>query len=514
MDASEYSSSKDQLIPGGFNPLLRDVSKYIEKSLECVIHSGQGQTNKNQDDLSMKKQTNAEANDLDKLFTILSLPPRFTTVRVNLLKTTLSKALVLIEEQLRSQHVGKNISLPVVYPHHVLPDLLVIESFGIQDVRPAAKKVIVGRMCGSAVLRGAEVFAPGVLGASADLHTGDSVAIFADLDDTCLRGCKMFSGRKMFLGNGIAVQSRKDLFKTSKPIGLAVSVKDKIFDAPSLGNCHSDLLFLQNLPSVLCSHILNPTKYAQVLDMCAAPGGKSTHIATLMYNTGQVIAIDRSQNKIDQIRSNAQKLGLTNVKVYKYDSTNLISTVDLTGETSREEKKEISLTYKSSELDTCKILSELSNKDQEYVSCSPPYKPSSFRWILLDAPCSALGQRPQIQTKTNIKELESFPVIQRKLLQNAVKLLKPGGKLVYSTCTIVLEENEKMVKWLLDKYTNIELIDTTPKLGKPGLLHSGLNKEECDKVQRFGPFPSTNVGLLNIDDDTIGFFVAAFRKVL
>lgn len=518
MDVLENSSSKDQFIPGNFNPLLQEVSEFINKSLKHVNHNYQGQVSKIQGELSLNQQKFAETdlNILGKTLTILSLPPRFTTVRVNVLKITLRKALALIEEHLRHQYIGKTSPLPLVYPHHLLPDLLIIESSGIQGVQPATKEVIVGRMCGSAVLRGAEVFAPGVVGASPDLHAGDRVAVFADLDDACLRGCKHFSGRKMFLGNGIVNQSRKDLFKTSKPTGLAVSVKEPIFDAPSFGSCHSELLFLQNLPSVLCSHILNPDKHAQVLDMCAAPGGKTTHIATLMYNTGQVIAIDKSQNKLNQIRLTAQKLGLTNIKAFKYDSTKLISPIGLDGTACNIGQRKICLPNNIfSESNTYKISSKLNSvgMDQEYNSCAPPYKPSSFRWILLDAPCSALGQRPQIQTKTNMKELQSFPIIQHKLLENAVELLQPGGKLVYSTCTIVPEENENMVKWLLDKYANVELVETTPKLGKPGLPNCGLNEEECGKVQRFGPFPCNNSGNWSVDEDTIGFFISAFRKL-
>lgn len=498
MDSAECSDSKQWYVPGDFNPLPRKVTEYIRNSLELITQSCQDQINRSQDiDLCTRKSKNLENNKLDngldRSLSTLSIPPKFTTVRVNLIKTTLSKVLTLIEEHIRYQYVGKTTPLPLVYPHHTLPDLLVIESSGIHKVQPTTKEVIVGRMCGSAILRGAEVFAPGVLGASPDLRVGDSVAVYADLDDTCLRGCKVFIGRKMFIGNGTAMQSRKNLFKDPKSTGLAVSMKEQVFDSPSLGGFLPDLLFLQNLPSLLCGHILRPDKQAKVLDMCAAPGGKTTHIASLMCNTGLVIAIDKSQIKIDQIISNAKTLDLSNIAAYRYDSTNLCVQTDLSG----------------------KNIYELSSgsEDQKFNSHAPPYKPSSFRWILLDAPCSALGQRPQIQTKTNLKEIQSFPVIQRKLLQNAVKLLEPGGKLVYSTCTILTEENEKIVRWLLDKFTDMELVDTTPKLGKPGLQHCGLDSEQCEKVQRFGPLPITAVGTHNVDEDTIGFFIAAFKKL-
>ena len=86
------------------------------------------------------------------------------------------------------------------------------------------------------------------------------------------------------------------------------------------------------------------------------------------------------------------------------------------------------------------------------LSHPPPYPPSSFDKILLDAPCSALGQRPCLGNPITEKQLSSIPPVQRKLLSTAVKLLKPGGTLVYSTCTFVSEENEEQIAWLLNHF--------------------------------------------------------------
>lgn len=470
--------------PGTFNPLLTEVTEFLMK-LRRPTERHSEEADKKQKCL----RTVYSCQDLN----LLSLPPRFTTVRVNLLRKTINEAVTLVTEEMKRQFKG-HFYVPAVYPHHTLSDLLVVETRGAQIVTPAKKEVVVGKMCGSAVLRGAEVYAPGVLGVTPGVAVGELVAVYVDLDEKCLRGSKGFDGRKMFIGNGIAVQARKELFNKGKPSGLAVSMEDQIFDCPSLGSFHQDFLFLQNLPSVLCSHILRPSEHAVVLDMCAAPGGKSTHIASLMNGTGSVIAIDRSQNKINQITENADRLGLKNIIALKYDSTKILEEVELTGKS---------------------IMSDV-RPDENCLNClMPPYKSASFKWILLDAPCSALGQRPQLQTKANIKEIQSFPVIQRKLLSNAVKLLKPGGTLVYSTCTIVPEENEEMVKWILDNYTDIKLVDTQPKLGLPGLPNCGLNEEQCNKVQRFGPrFMVSSPIENNVDSDTIGFFIAAFSKVL
>jgi len=282
---------------------------------------------------------------------------------------------------------------------------------------------------------------------------------------------------------------------------VAVTMEEKVFDCPSIGDLRNDVFFLQNLPSVLCSHVLGPEKNGVVLDMCAAPGGKATHLASLVGNSGQVIAIDRSQRKIEQIRDNAKKLGLTNISAFVYDSTKLVC------EDYKPDCKKIKL---NDDICETKGISDLS-----LTYSLPPYTPSSFKWILLDAPCSALGQRPQIQTKFTAKELSSFPIIQRKLLESAIKLLTPKGTLVYSTCTITAEENEKMVKWVLDHFTCMELVDSQPKIGQSGLFNCGLNSDQCKKVQRFGPGMINNEDSeVTLDRDTIGFFIAKFRKLV
>ena len=104
--------------------------------------------------------------------------------------------------------------------------------------------------------------------------------------------------------------------------------------------------------------------------------------------------------------------------------------------------------------------------------------------------------------ESKVKELKSFSKLQKKLFEKAVTLLKKGGILVFSTCTITFDENEGLVKWALEKYGNIlELCQTTPKLGENGYDLG----EHSEKVQRFGP----NIKSIS----TIGFFIAKFRKI-
>ena len=433
---------------------------------------------------------------------VLSSPPKYSTVRVNLHNAAMKGAMESLVCHLNSKSYCIHKKESDIFPHPLLPDLMIVKSHGKRNVIPRVKEVIVGHQCGAAVLRGAEVYAPGVLGATSGFCVGEKVAVYVDLDNKCLRGSKVFKGRKMFVGNGTTLKSRSDLFRVGRPLGVAVAMEEKLFDYPSLGDLNGELFFVQNLPSVICSHVLKPEKDGVVLDMCAAPGGKTTHLASLVGSLGRVIAIDRSKRKIEQVMENAEKLGLGNICTFVHDSTKLLD--DSQHSNSGEPQRSDGF-----------FESEASKDDRS--RWSPPYLPSSFRWILLDAPCSALGQRPQILTKCSLKELKSFPVIQRRLLENAVQLLKCGGTLVYSTCSIVPDENEKMVKWVLDTFQDVELIDSLPKIGQPGLPNCGLSSDQCKKVQRFGPLTdegeSTNVTCNEFDRDTIGFFIASFTKL-
>jgi len=126
----------------------------------------------------------------------------------------------------------------------------------------------------------------------------------------------------------------------------------------------------------------------------------------------------------------------------------------------------------------------------------------------LDPPCSALGLRPKLKiAQMSLKELQQVSLYQRKFVHQAVALLKPGGIMTYSTCTFHADENERMVRYILDEYPSLELLPAVPqtiKVGKPGLAGMGLTDIERSCVRRFDPDDH--------DNDTIGFFVAKFKK--
>lgn len=144
----------------------------------------------------------------------------------------------------------------------------------------------------------------------------------------------------------------------------------------------------------------------------------------------------------------------------------------------------------------------------------PPYRPGSFDKVILDPPCSGIGQRPQLKCQATSSELQSYVAYQRKLFAQAVQLLKPNGRLVYSTCTILVDENENQVAWALRTFKELKLVSQNFHIGEKGILGSELSINDCNLVQRFDPCLLSIMGkdVLTKEKDTIGFFIALFTK--
>ena len=188
---------------------------------------------------------------------------------------------------------------------------------------------------------------------------------------------------------------------------------------------------------------LNIKKDMKVLDLCSAPGGKTAFIAQLLENTGRVTACDIHPHKLDLIKSNLNRLGVTNTEVILNDAT---------------------------------IFND-------------SFK-NSFDRVLCDVPCSGLGvlrRKPDIKwTKAEFSN-DELVKIQRKIIDCAVHYVKEGGILLYSTCTVNTAENEDNIKYILETYPQLSLIDE--------------NGSEAYGTQ-----------LLPHTDGTDGFFYAAFER--
>lgn len=212
------------------------------------------------------------------------------------------------------------------------------------------------------------------------------------------------------------------------------------------------LITIQDESSMLPANVLNPQPGMKVLDMCAAPGGKTTHMAEKMQNEGSILAMDLHPKKLDLIDENTARLGL-----------DIVQTAPIDG-----------------------------RKAANFLS------KESFDAVLVDAPCSGLGvmrRKPDIKYTKREEDLESLQIIQLAILDNAAHVLKPGGRLVYSTCTVDKRENEGTVKAFLSQHPEMESESLT------NLPEKLLAKQNNGMLQ---VFPQ--------DFGSDGFFVAAFRK--
>jgi 16S rRNA (cytosine967-C5)-methyltransferase len=188
------------------------------------------------------------------------------------------------------------------------------------------------------------------------------------------------------------------------------------------------LLTIQDESSMLVADALGVEEGNKVLDCCAAPGGKTTHIAELLHNTGMVVSLDLHEHKVRLIQEQVERLSLSNVTTKVMDSRNV----------------------------------------------HLHFQEESFEKILVDAPCSGFGvirRKPDIKYAKNEDDITNLANIQLSILNAAAPLLKKGGTLVYSTCTIDKEENEDVVNAFLQSHPDftrdITLIERMPEPVKP-----------------------------------------------
>lgn len=248
------------------------------------------------------------------------------------------------------------------------------------------------------------------------------------------------------------------------PVGIeGLECFFRIYSNEQLGNLvpyHMGFFYPQALSSAFPVLALEPRANECVLDICAAPGGKTGFIAQLMGDTGTIVANDRKINRLTALTANLKRLGITNTIVTFYKGENFpLST--------------------------------------------------NFDKVLLDAPCSGEGKyrlsrdgRIYFEKQGNT----NLPAIQKGLILRAFDLLKPGGILVYSTCTINPEENEEVITHLLKK-RDAQILPWNPPKGIESFQGITEFKEKvydkrCTKCRRFYPHFI----------DSVGFFVAKVVK--
>jgi len=254
---------------------------------------------------------------------------------------------------------------------------------------------------------------------------------------------------------------------TLEPVGKWSKVGLQIFEAQvPLGATPEYLAghyILQAASSFLPVMALAPQENERILDMAAAPGGKTTYISALMRNTGVVFANDANKARAKSLIGNIHRMGVKNTIVCNYSALEF------------------------------------------------PRVMGGFDRVLLDAPCSGTGvisKDPSVKTNKTEKDFLKLPYMQKQLLLHAIDSTdhasKTGGYIIYSTCSVTIEENEMVVQYTLDKRPNVKLVPTGLPFGREGFTNIGgkVFHPSMRETRRYYP------QAYNMD----GFFVAKFKK--
>lgn len=213
-------------------------------------------------------------------------------------------------------------------------------------------------------------------------------------------------------------------------------------------------IYLQSLSSMVPPLVLNPKPGEEVLDLTAAPGSKTTQMAAMMQNEGSILANELDKIRCERLQYNVMQQGASIVTV-----------------------------------------------NNDYGERIGSQYPGNFDKVLLDTPCSGEGRFIATDAKTyrnwSERKVAELVKIQRKLLRNSYEALKPNGIMVYSTCTLNLDENEKILEWALEEF-NFKLLDINIVL------------REIEK----GQTPNTKHAIKILPSKNMeGFFVAKLQKV-
>jgi 16S rRNA (cytosine967-C5)-methyltransferase len=199
------------------------------------------------------------------------------------------------------------------------------------------------------------------------------------------------------------------------PHGL--TLLERVGDLRALPGYAEGLWSVQDRSAQAIAPLLDAQPGQRILDACAAPGGKSTHLAELIGDRGEVWALDRSEARLRRLDRNAERLGLTSIRSLALDATALAE--------------------------------------------AKPHWGGSFDRLLLDAPCSGLGtlaRHPDARWRITPEAIDGLVTLQRQLLEALLPLLAPGGRLVYATCTVEPRENGALIHGLIKTHPEWSLL--------------------------------------------------------
>lgn len=319
-------------------------------------------------------------------------------------------------------------------------DVVLIKVLGPFEIPELKKKIIVDKLTAESVMVGANVYAPGVKTADS-FEKGDLITI------TDPRGTPVAVGRAMINSRDLRVLER----------GLVAETLKSVYKMPPIRSLDAYLrgeIYPQSLPSVLAVRALDPKGGELIVDLTASPGGKLTYASQLMNNRGLIIGIDRSLYKVKTLDENIRRLGVKNSKTLCLDSR-----------------------YADLELRELR-----GNVDA----------------VIVDPPCSAMGVRPKLYdtlTEKNIKDLSEY---QKQFIRAGFNLLKKGGRMLYSVCTMSADECEHNINYAIEGL-GMQPIEVPRSIGDKGVDRFS---RYANKVVRFHPHIH----------DTPGFFYAVLVK--
>ncbi|MFY9119700.1 MAG: 16S rRNA (cytosine(967)-C(5))-methyltransferase RsmB [Syntrophomonadaceae bacterium] len=199
----------------------------------------------------------------------------------------------------------------------------------------------------------------------------------------------------------------------------AINIRSLSVPLSGLKAYQQGLFYVQNLASMLAGPILDPQPGEKIIDLCAGVGGKSTHLAEMMNNQGTVLAFDLYPKKLELLAQNAERLGITIIHTEAADATQL-------------------------------------NYDEEVADR-----------VLLDAPCTGLGvlnRRSDARWQKRPEDLPTLLALQKALLDQAARMVKRGGVILYSTCSILRQENQEQVEAFLQRHQDFQLESISDQL--------------------------------------------------
>ena len=351
---------------------------------------------------------------LKELFEVLKTPGKHLCLRVNLLKASPEEVAEELERKGYKPYV----------PYKELPELVCVPVEGPYEIPSSDKFVVADKRAAESVLMGADLYAPGVLKVEG-ARPGEEVAVLAE------RTLEPVGYGRSLVG------------PEAPKRGKAVDIKISKFRAPKfreLDSFRRGLVYPQSAPAVAAVRALEPE--GLVVDMNAAPGGKSFHAYELMRGRGKLIAFDISRKRISKMLEEMRRLGHS---------------------------------------------FEVKRADTRYLDLDYPELVGRADRVIVDPPCTAIGVIPKVWDVKKDEDMINAYKYQVQFVKVANKLLKKGGLMLYSTCTLTKTENERVLEF-------------AEELG-------------FEVVEKDTPWGRTPVKVSPVEYGEPGFFISILRKV-